>query len=224
MLFFSFGNDLWIISSDTNAMKHYRIVYSSTVLSDRRRSKTYPNFLSLVRACAVRTPKRYGSKQLSRDSFFAAAVEFVVVSFSLSLSLRFLVAFQYFFHSHWNPEQQQRQTNKLPRDSSPYKHTRGNQIYRTFFFLFHSLKKIAMETRRHTASFRFGFLLFHPLLIRSGGGLRIASSPTDRTFFQVFRLWSSPIDCRFKFIFFFCRALLNGFEHFWRSVNGCHQL
>jgi hypothetical protein len=68
------------------------------------------------------------------------------------------------------------------------KHTRGNQIYRTFFFSFSSLRKIAMETRRHTASFRFEFLLFHPLLIRSGGGLRIASSPTDRTFFQVFRL------------------------------------
>lgn len=26
-----------------------------------------------------------------------------------------------------------------------------------------------METRRHTASFRFEFLLFHPLLIRSRG-------------------------------------------------------
>jgi hypothetical protein len=49
------------------------------------------------------------------------------------------------------------------------KHTRGNQIYRTFFFSFSSLRKIAMETRRHTASFRFEFLLFHPLLIRSRG-------------------------------------------------------
>lgn len=111
-------------------MKHYRIVYSSTVLSDRRRSTTYTQILSLVRACAVRTPKRYGSKQLSRDCFFAAAVEFVVVSLSLS---SFSSGFSIFLSLSLKPGEADKQTSyqEIPRLTNT--HAEIKSIEHSFF-------------------------------------------------------------------------------------------